>query len=157
MTIAFQFDGIVAGPFRNRLARVALGNQWGYIDTSGNVVIPPQFEMAYDFSEGLARVKRDGRSGYCDELGRLVIPNRFSYSTEFSEGLAAADDESGKTGFIDSSGQFAIPPRFTGAGRFRGGVCLVTTDEDVGYIDTKGEFIWRGPFVETPLGFDLRF
>ncbi|MGH9627242.1 MAG: WG repeat-containing protein [Bryobacteraceae bacterium] len=58
---------------------------------------------------------------------------------------------------MDEDGRFAIPPGFTATGRFRGGVCLVTTNDEIGYINTTGEFVWKGPFVDSPLGFDLRF
>jgi hypothetical protein len=42
-------------------------------------------------------------------------------------------------------------------GRFRSGLCMVTTEEEVGYINHAGEFVWRGPYVRTPLGFNLHF
>jgi hypothetical protein len=44
-----------------------------------------------------------------------------------------------------------------GAERFRNGLCLVTTDHEIGYINAAGEFVWRGPYVLTSLGYDLRF
>ena len=36
------------------LARVKMGDKWGYIDLKGAMAIKPQFDLAEDFSEGLA-------------------------------------------------------------------------------------------------------
>ena len=48
----------------------------GYIDGDGNVVIPPKYEIAHDFSEGLACVAELGwGKGYkfIDTSGKVVI------------------------------------------------------------------------------------
>lgn len=50
-----QFDQ--ADSFSGGLARVKIGNKWGYIDKKGKLVIQPQFDEAASFSEGLALVK----------------------------------------------------------------------------------------------------
>jgi hypothetical protein len=41
--------------------------------------------------------------------------------------------------------------------QFHDGLCLVTTENEIGYINRQGEFVWRGPYVETQIGFDSRF
>ena len=51
-----QFDQ--AGSFAEGLARVQVGNQWGYINQQGKFVMQPQFEEANPFTEGLALVRR---------------------------------------------------------------------------------------------------
>ena len=57
-----QFDD--AMPFSEGLARVAIGDRWGYIDKSGEYVINLQFDDAKSFEDGLACVKIDGKYGY---------------------------------------------------------------------------------------------
>jgi len=44
-------------PFNEGLAKVMIGQEWGYINTSGEVVIEPQYLYAEDFDEGVARVE----------------------------------------------------------------------------------------------------
>ena len=56
----------------------------GYIDQTGRVVIPLQFEWAEPFSEGRAAVILDKKYGYVDGTGRLVIPLQFDAS-QYSE------------------------------------------------------------------------
>src|SRR5215467_13059918 len=75
------------------LFRVQVGGKFGYIDKTGRVTIPPQFDSASRFSEGLAAVgvgddtiKR--KWGYIDQTGRFAIKPRFSKADDFSNGLA---------------------------------------------------------------------
>lgn len=60
--------------FREGLAPVRQGNQWGYIDSSGRWVIPCQFDSAELFSEGKAPVKFGNEWGYINRLGQPVFP-----------------------------------------------------------------------------------
>ena len=55
-------DFFYAGPFRDGMAIVYSNesNKWGFIDKSGKVVVPLQYDLAYDFSEGLACVMCPG-------------------------------------------------------------------------------------------------
>lgn len=43
--------------FHDGLLAVKIENKWGYMDKTGKIVIPPQFDEAYDFQEGFATVK----------------------------------------------------------------------------------------------------
>jgi hypothetical protein len=47
--------------------------KWGYIDSSGELIIEPQFLAAGDFRGGLASVKfSDGKKAYIDTAGAIV-------------------------------------------------------------------------------------
>ena len=50
-----------------------VGDLWGFIDSTGKMVIEPQFPYAGNLHEGLALVKKDGKFGYTDRSGRMVI------------------------------------------------------------------------------------
>ena len=72
MIIQPQFD-LTLG-FSERLAAVQVGKKWGYIDTSGKMVIELQdLSFAKPFHNGLARVGF-GKAGwgYLDPTGRAV-------------------------------------------------------------------------------------
>ena len=55
------------------LARVQLNGAWGYIDKTGQLVIPLRYAKALSFSEGLAGVQVNGKWGFIDKTGREVI------------------------------------------------------------------------------------
>lgn len=82
MVINPQFD--YAGEFSEGLAMVKVGDKWGYIDKTGEMVINPQFDCpphfnadanadAVEFSEGLAPIKISDKWGYTDKTGEMVI------------------------------------------------------------------------------------
>jgi WG containing repeat len=68
--------------------RFVRDRKFGYIDRTGQIVIPAKFERADDFSEGLASVEIDKKSGCIDRTGKLVIPAKYEYIYPFENGLA---------------------------------------------------------------------
>ncbi len=62
--------------------------KWGYMDRAGKVVIEPQYDGAWDFSEGLACVGKGLLRGYIDGTGKMVIEPRFGWAGSFSSGMA---------------------------------------------------------------------
>ena len=71
-----------------------MAKKYGFIDKNGKVVIEPQFDDTYPFSEGLAMVEKDGKRGYIDKSGKVVIEPQFDEVGDFSEGLAGVAIES---------------------------------------------------------------
>ena len=68
-------------------------NVWGYIDRTGEFVIPPQFESSLDsyvhpFSDGFALVEVKRRFGYIDKSGKFAIPPQFLDGSPFADGMA---------------------------------------------------------------------
>ncbi len=113
-------------PFSGGLSLISASTErtskYGYMDTSGRVVIPPSFASATPFFEGLAAVKR-------------------------SRDLSAND-----WGYIDTRGQFAIPPKFKGAGPFSNGLAFVEWISSERYllsgvIDRTGKIVIDKSFL----------
>lgn len=128
----------------------------GFIDSDGNVVIPPIYDLADDFSEGLASVEEFGwpARGFINTRGEVVIPPLEGITIEslFHEGLCRVR-VGGKYGYIDKTGTMAIAPQFSSAYDFEYGVALVSTTEDDnnkrwGFIDKTGKVI-------VPLKYDM--
>lgn len=63
--------------FSEGLAVVEIRGGYRYIDTTGTVVIEPQFEYAERFSEGLAVVGTPAKRYVIDRTGRVVIGPKF--------------------------------------------------------------------------------
>lgn len=133
-----------------------LGYKWGFIDTTGKFVIEPQFDYAESFSEGLAPVEINDKYGFVNGRGQLVIDCRFDNVYGFSEGLAPVAFggkrttgniySSSKWGYIDKTGNFKIMPRFNERPdmQFANGLACVETDKEWGYINKRGQWIWKG-------------
>ncbi|WP_366925053.1 WG repeat-containing protein [Anabaena sp. AL09] len=68
-------------------------------------MIPPQFDIAADFSESLARVMIDKIWGYIGKSGQFIIPPQFDEAWDFSKGIARVMiDEQER--YIDKKGRF---------------------------------------------------
>lgn len=80
----------------------------GYINTSGQTVIPPIFFNGNNFSDGLAAVRQNGYYGFINEKGVFVINPEYDFVTDFIYGLAAVY-KNGKFTYINKDGKKAIP------------------------------------------------
>lgn len=103
--------------FSEGLARFSKDNKWGFKDKAGNIVIPPQYAIASDFSEGLALVKTSVESmyGFINKKGEWVIKPMYFSAGSFHEGLSVVGIGKGyydtfkKFGAIDKTGETVIP------------------------------------------------
>jgi hypothetical protein len=73
--------------YHDGLALVEKDHFYGYVDISGNFVVYPSFQNAYQFSEGLAPVYI-GAWGYIDTKGDFFIPPVFDIASPFVWGRA---------------------------------------------------------------------
>jgi hypothetical protein len=62
--------------------------KWGYINTKGEPVIPPKYEVVGHFEDGLAPVRLNGKYGYIDSLGSVMIPFQYEFADDFKFGYA---------------------------------------------------------------------
>jgi hypothetical protein len=122
----------------------------GFIDESGNMVIPPRFYTARDFSEGLAYVSGPEFRGFIDLQGKPVIEigqqgrpvfETVASTKDFHEGLAAVSSEKGLWGYIDRSGKLVIQKQYGFADDFSEGLAGVVVDRKFGFINQKGEMV----------------
>ena len=120
--------------------------KWGFVNKFGKVIIEPQFEGAWNATEGLACVRIEGKHGYVDASGKLMIPAQFESVNEFSEGLAAAGTTTGKYGYIDKSGRFVIAEQFDFAVDFSEGLAAVEINDKWGFVDKSGTLVVKPQF-----------
>lgn len=122
---------------------MATNRKYGYIDKSGNQVVPAKFDNIGIFREGLAAVRVKNKWGYINTNGDFVIEPQFEDAPlpprPFNEGLACV--KSGELfGFIDKKGQMVIQSVFRIPCSFSNGITGYTKG---GYINKKGKYIWR--------------
>ncbi len=133
-------DGFeLIGDFHEGRAWFRRDNRYGFIDTTGDVVIEPIYDAAGDFGEGLAGVLVGEEWGAIDAEGRLRITPDYEGLGTFSQGLCAARRD-GRWGYIDRRGTWVIEPQYTAALPFQEGLAPVQTGLTWGYIDPSGEY-----------------
>lgn len=120
---AFGRSYQLAGSFSEGLAPVGTSQEtessysekWGFIDTSGRMVIQAQFGDAHVYEDGgfhggLAPVTVREKLGYIDKTGKFVIQPQYSYGTSFHGGYAWVYTElPGPTTTQTSAGQGQLP------------------------------------------------
>ena len=126
--------------FFKGLAQVELNGKWGFIDETGNEVIPCKYDGIWNFYEGLAVVALNCKYGFIDKTGKAVIPFKYDWAGDFKDGIAKVE-LNGKYGFIDKTGREVIPFKFDGIGIFQDGLAKVELNEKFGFIDKTGREI----------------
>ena len=130
---------------RQPLAAVCKDGRWGYINTSGAIVIPCQFEDVGDFHEGFAKVSNDNGYGFINTQGEIVVPCQFYDASDFYDGIAIVRDRGKDLEYklINSRGEDVIPDQFFQISDFSDGLAWAIKDEETyGFIDTKGVFTY---------------
>ena len=86
--------------------------QLGYRDKKGEMMIPPRFTEARNFSQGKAVVAdRNWYKGFINSKGELVIPHKFVWVSDFSKGIAVfsgTKEDREQKGFIDLRGNVVL-------------------------------------------------
>jgi hypothetical protein len=125
------FDTYCDDEFSEGLLAVRSGNLWGFVNKSGEQVIPPISESAGNgFQEGMASVQCDGKWGCIDVEGAMVIEPRFDWSCAFSEGLAWVS-VGGTSGFVNVAGDLVFETRCQYVGAFHEGLAAAEIALDV--------------------------
>jgi hypothetical protein len=78
----------MAGPICNGIIRVLLNHKWGFIDTTGNVIVPPKYNEVTNFSDGVARVRNGRKWGLIDTSGAIIIKVECDFIGNFIDGVA---------------------------------------------------------------------
>lgn len=90
------------------------GSKRGYFDMkNGSVVIKPEYDHAWIFSEGLAAVEENGTIKFIDGTGKVVIDNGMAhdYSTDayvFHNGYLVMHTKDDKYGMMDKTGKIIL-------------------------------------------------
>lgn len=133
------------------------GRQFGFIDRSGRVVIPPKFDKVEEFHDNRAAVYIGSAGGYIDPTGNLVIPAIYTTVADFEQGRALVSKD-GKYRIIDTQGKTVADIPYRVLGGFSAGLAVIQrpregkTPSAYGYIDRDGrvviepKFMPAGPF-----------
>ncbi|NDW09331.1 WG repeat-containing protein [Dysgonomonas sp. 520] len=130
------FDSIY--PFSEGLALVGKNGKLGYIDETGKIIIPLQYEFAGAFSEGLALVVKDSKIGYIDKTETLIIPNIYDpIKIGVSTHIPIIYDAPIRTEI--PQGREKMKLKFILRRSFQDGIAIVVLNKKVGCIDKNGQ------------------
>lgn len=121
---------------------MALKYKYGFIDTTGKVVIAPfEADLVTDFCDGLASFQREDKWGVIDRNGNIVVEPKFDDVVKYCQGVAPYRIKD-KFGLIDKAGNVITEPIYD----YIADTCdevgrIAQLDEKWGWIDNKGQVI----------------
>ncbi len=125
--------------FSEGLAIVEKDGKYGYIDKKGNVVIPIQYEMASDFSDGEAHVNYGDTSFSIDLKGnRIKDEYDDSDSDSSSDFYTISEGYYGDTGLANrETNQIVLQPKYSSIEDMGNDIFRLELDYLYGYYDAK--------------------
>ena len=128
------------GEFDDTLAPVRLHGKWGYINKSGEMAIPFQYDVAKSFSQGLAAVYQSsqGWSFITHKGTRLSADKYYEEADSFSADGLARVRVNGKWGIINTKGKWVVKPKLPFVGNYSEGRALFKIGARTGFINTSG-------------------
>ena len=138
MNASIKGRGLDVSPLCDGLRKYYDSNNrlYGYINESGQIVIPARFKKAHDFSDSLAAFSyQDGSIeywGFIDTTGKEVIKPIFRNEPgDFHDGHAIIQKQNGKFVFIDKNANVKTK-EYSRAARFFHGYALVNAQDQYG-------------------------
>ncbi|MDS0527578.1 WG repeat-containing protein [Clostridium sp. SHJSY1] len=120
-----------------------VGDLYGYIDYTGEIVIEPMYKNANDFSDDIALVTTaDGKKKFINEKNEELFTVDFEGISSFNNGYAFFRKD-GKTGFINKNGEIEIQPEIDWVIKNfdSNSLSIVEVKEKWGVIDKSGDFV----------------
>ena len=95
--------------FSEGLIVASKGEKFGFMDASGKMEIPFQYDWACGFKNGLAWVGKEGKFGFIDRQGKVRIPMQYAAANDYvlmeNDGALVRDLESGERFYLDKNGK----------------------------------------------------
>lgn len=143
VVIAPQFS--FAAPFCEGLARVQQDKLLGFINSSGQFVIEPQYDWALDFKNGKAIVRlTNGKWNLINTQAQLRLPTLYDYIVFYEDSDTLLRDgvimvqHKGLFGFIDEEGNELISPQYERVNSFQNNKAIVKQNGQWLLIDKAG-------------------
>lgn len=122
--------------------------QWGFVDHTGELIIPCEWDEVGTVRDGRVSVQKDGKWGAIDRTGRLIVPCEWQYLVAEDDGGYTMVSFNGYRGALAADGSVLIPcDRYTYVGPVINGARSICRDDMWGLCTEAGEIItpcqWR--------------
>ena len=132
------------------MVKSAANKKWGYVTSSGEVVVEPKYDRCYEFSsEGLAPVYESKTKQFyfittkgeqiTTDVKDFKLMDRMGFALEgFGDGLIPIKHKD-KWGFLNKDGKVAITAKYDDVTGFGSGHAVATLGKKLFIINTSGE------------------
>lgn len=130
----------------------------GYLNVNtGEIIIPAQYNRAWNFSEGIAAVLKNGFISFIDSKGEPAFDTTFpiyyednynDIAPQFHNGLCVMRSSENKWGLINTHGEWVVEPIYTDIHAPRFGYRIVSDGNKYGLLTMEGN-------IALPLEYDF--
>lgn len=113
-----------------------------YYITESTEVYDGYYQEARRFQNGVAVVRLGDKWGIINQKGINIIPPKYDKIEDFENGYARVRVK-GFYGLTNLKGKFIVPPTFEQVSYAGEGIFRVERGNDLGYINTDGNWVWR--------------
>lgn len=162
-------------PLPESLYPAFANGKWGFVDSTGHVVIEPRYELVMGFRQGLAwvlikdsgwtMVDRQDRGmgiGYFDSIVVDLHPSEVrlaedheglfvpAYSITYVDGHSCTYRvaREGRWGIVDEIGGLVIPAKFEATGRWSDGLAWFRENGKYGFVDRGGVVVIPAKYLD---------
>ena len=133
-----------AGDFENGLSAVSIIEngieKYGYVNDSGDIIIPFEYSYADKFRYGKAIVSKGRMHGIIDYEGNVVIPFEYTgFNPSYDYNVIAAANKNSKWGLIGFDNKPITPFIYDYISEFENGFATVVSSGKYGVIDESGK------------------
>ncbi len=115
--------------------------KWGYINSKGDFIISPKYDMASDFVDNLAVVEKDKLFGVINKTGLEVLKPEFTSIGSIKNGYFTAERNK-KLGLYGETGPVVLKENYLSIGENGDGLFVIAKKDGktskFGYIDESG-------------------
>ncbi|MBK8699987.1 MAG: WG repeat-containing protein [Saprospiraceae bacterium] len=130
---------------------------WGFIDTSGRVLIPPAYDDVRDFKNGFAVANLKGKWGYIDTMGKVIIGFKYLNAFDFNSGKALVQNFDKRFYYINSTGEKEFDCPGNECSSFVNNFAIFKRNEFYGLLDQRGKISTSAQFTHLKPLSDDRF
>lgn len=115
--------------------------KWGYMDTSGTVIVPPQYTFAEQFVNDVGIVACNGKWGMVNRHAKAVLPCRYDgvhFMEEANNQMVRVYVREPKYGLVDTMGQLTVSAVYDEIGYFSEGRLAVRRNGLWGFVNANG-------------------
>lgn len=112
---------------------------YGFADETGKIVIPMQYDKAWQFKNGLAKVERNNRYGLIDKSGKIIIPPQYNELNYFTDKLLRTRYNN-QYELFDTQGNI-ISNKYDFIGNIDYGFAKIKQKDKYGLMDKNGKII----------------
>lgn len=135
--------------FWGGLLEVELRGKSGFINRSGQVIVPLEYDWVSYWGDEYVVGAKNGRAGVTKLNGEVVIPLKYDdLDLEFDDMGWIAAKQDGRWGYLTRQNRWALAAKYEDAKTFEADIARVKLDGKWGLINTNGDWVLKPAYDE---------